>query len=151
MRIQLLAVAAFATLLVGTSYAQDRDPNEAALKYRQSVLTVMGANFGPLVGMVRGRTEFDAAEVKKRANRIRVMSTMIDEAFARDTREADLNTEALDGIWENYDDFSAKAKALTKAASALAASAEQGEGAFKKAFSKTGGSCKGCHDEYRVE
>lgn len=151
MRKGLLTGLFAAVLMTGTGHAADKDPNEASIEYRQAVLTVTYANFVPLAAMAKDRIDFDAEAVELRANRVRMMSTMIEEAFRRDTRGSGYETRALEPIWENYEDFTEKARNLTRAAAALGASASEGEDAFKKAFARTGGACKGCHDEYRSD
>ena len=76
---------------------------------------------------------------------------MIPHVFQRDTSAFDLDTEALDSIWEDYEDFSEKAAASAQAASNLAAATADGQGAVMKAFGALGGSCKACHDNYREQ
>ncbi len=137
--------------LAAAAQANDRDPDAAALKYRQSLMTVVVANVAPIAGMVKGRTAFDGGQMALRAERISMLSGMIEEAFARDTRGADLETEALDVIWENQDDFAAKALKLGETSEALAAAARRGEDAAKDAFKTMAGACKGCHDDYRMQ
>ncbi len=131
--------------------AQERDPDKAAYEYRHSIFVVILANLGPIAGMAKDRIPFDGAEMAKRAERIRVMSTMIEEAFRRDTRGADLDTEAKDEIWDNYTDFSSKAQKLGDAAAALVAAAGDGADPAKEAFRTMAGACKACHDDYRLD
>ncbi len=131
--------------------AQERDPDKAAYEYRHSIFVVILANIAPIAGMAKDRIPFDGAAMAKRAERIRVMSTMIEEAFRRDTRGADLDTEAKDEIWENYDDFASKAQKLGEAAAALAQAAGEGAEPAKEAFRTMAGACKACHDEYRID
>lgn len=143
-----------ATVLAGLTFpalAQERDPDKAAYEYRHSILVVTLGNLAPIAGMVKGRIPFDGGQMAMRAERIRVMSTMIEEAFQRDTRGAELDTRAKDGIWDNYTDFVAKAQRLGEAAEALSAAAVEGAEPAKEAFKKLAGACKACHDDYRHE
>ena len=61
-------------------------------------------------------------------------------------------TEAKPDIWKNPDDFAHKAQDFEAANKQLgdamsAVKADQ----IKAAFAKVQGSCKGCHDKYRME
>ena len=76
---------------------------------------------------------------------------MSPHVFRSDTSAFDLDTEALDNIWADFDNFSSKAAASAQAAADLAAAAEQDQGSAMKAFGALGASCKACHDDYRQQ
>ena len=60
---------------------------------------------------------------------------------------SDPASEAKPEIWTNWEDFVAKANALSTAATALdVASADS----IKAGMGAIGGTCKGCHTTYRV-
>jgi cytochrome c556 len=139
-----------ATMFAAPFAAAQKDPNVRAVEYRQAVLTVLGNNFGPLVAMARGNIPYDAETVKLRARRMHVMTNMMEESFRRDTSEADLETEALDKIWDNWDDFMSKIEDVQQATLAMA-DAPGNMDAFKAAFNEVGGACKSCHDNYRED
>lgn len=150
---RLTTTIALTTLLLASTLASaQKDPNVRAVEYRQAVLTVLGTNFGPLVAMARGNLEYDPEAVSMRAARMHQMTLMMEEAFSRDTSEADLDieTEALDKIWDNWEDFKSKIDDVQAATLALA-EAPGNMDAFKAAFSDTGSACKSCHDEYRKD
>ena len=55
-------------------------------------------------------------------------------------------------IWENFSEFESKADAFAKAATELKAAAASGNaGAVKKAAQAVGGTCKSCHQSYRIK
>lgn len=55
-------------------------------------------------------------------------------------------------IWENFSDFESKADAFAKAATELKAAAASGNaGAVKNAARAVGGTCKSCHQSYRIK
>ena len=89
------------------------------------------------------------ASVSANANKIAQLAPMIPDVFAMDTRSSGVSSDALDGIWEDSDDYKAKAATATERALALAAAADQGQGAFLKAVGGLGSACKGCHEDYR--
>jgi cytochrome c556 len=77
---------------------------------------------------------------------------MIADAFSRDTRSAELETDALPGIWANMADFDQRAMDLQSRAQALLTASRGGdEAATKAAIGQVGRACGGCHDEYRAE
>ena len=144
-----------ASSIVFTSYAQDMTPEEqaaAAVDQRKSLFKTIRYNLGPIAGMAQG-APFDAEVAERNARRIAVMATMIPEMLAVDTSAFDnIETTALDSIWDNQDDIAAKAQALIDNANAFADVAATGEmGATLGAFRAFGGSCGNCHDTYRVD
>jgi len=153
--ILLSAIAMIASGIVFTSYAQDMTPEEqaaAAVDQRKSLFKTIRYNLGPIAGMAQG-APFDAEVAERNARRIAVMATMIPEMLAVDTSAFDnIETTALDSIWDNQDDIAAKAQALIDNANAFADAAATGEmGATLGAFRAFGGSCGNCHDTYRVD
>ena len=151
----LSAIAMIASSIVFTSYAQDMTPEEqaaAAVDQRKSLFKTIRYNLGPIAGMAQG-APFDAEIAERNARRIAVMATMIPEMLAVDTSNFDnIETTALDSIWDNQDDIAAKAQALIDNANAFADTAATGEmGATLGAFRAFGGSCGNCHDTYRVD
>jgi len=149
----LLAFAAVLLLsLSTTTFAASADERAAAAaETRQGLLKVVGSYFGPIYAMVREQIPYDGELVKANAEKIAMLLPMIPDVFRANTSAYDLDTESLDEIWDNIDDFNAKASASAEKAAALAAAADQGQGAAMKAFGEMGGSCKACHDNYRLQ
>ncbi len=55
-------------------------------------------------------------------------------------------------LWQDFSDFETKAKANASAARALAVAARGGDKALvAKAAKRVGGTCKACHDSYRIK
>ena len=55
-------------------------------------------------------------------------------------------------LWEDFADFESKAKANATAARALQAAARSGDTSqMVKAAKRLGGTCKSCHDAYRIK
>lgn len=146
------ALTVVVALFVTNALAMDQEMAEKAAKVRQSVLTVTGWNVAPMAAMAKERIPYDAAQFQQRAERIAFMLDMVPDAFTPDTREAVLETEALDVIWEDFEEFrrlAAQARDRARAAGEAAA-----EGEFRDAqaaFMKMGEACKACHDRFREE
>jgi len=102
--------------------------------------------------MARGEAPFDAAVVSKNSMRLHQMSLMLADAFVTDTRGSGVETEALDVIWENTEEFAGKIEALTTAAGALAEVAGSGdEASVVAAIGELGQKCGSCHDDFRLD
>ncbi len=155
----LVLVSALAMLISGTLFtasAQD-EPTPAqmavaAAETRQSVFKLLLFNLFPIAGMAQG-APFDAELAEKNARNIAVLAPMIPDLFAAmDTRDFDVETEALDVIWEDPSEFAAKAQALLEGANTFAEVAAGGDmAATLGAFRGLGGSCGNCHDDFRVD
>ncbi|MFK7864651.1 MAG: cytochrome c [Pseudohongiellaceae bacterium] len=151
----LSALAVLGSGVLATVSAQDAPTPEqqaaGAVDTRKSVFKLLRFNLIPLVGMAQG-APFDAAVAERNGRRIAALAPMIPDLFAHDTRDFDVETTALDKIWDNQPDFSDKAQALVDNATAFADAAATGErGATLGAFRALGGSCGNCHDDYRVD
>ena len=139
-------------LLTPAAFAQDApSPAEqaaAATETRQAVFKLLGFNIGPIVGMARGEVEFDAAIAERNARRIAALAPMIPDVFAAmDTREYDVETEALPLIWDNMDELAEKAANLVDAANTFADIAATGDqAATLGGLRALGGACGNCHD-----
>lgn len=132
------------------TYAVDDERAAAAYESRHGLFAMVRLYFGPMYGMMRG-APYNADVVKHNAAQISALAKMIPDAFVVDTRENDLDTEALDEIWEDMNDFTSKAATLAERAATLAEQGSTGEDAFKAAFGGMGQACKACHDNYREQ
>jgi cytochrome c556 len=140
---------ALGALVAGSAMAQAKP--EQSIRYRQSVFTLVGWNFGPMAGMVRGAVPFDKAQFAMRAQRVAELSLMPLEGFPKGS-EKGARTEAKPEIWTDWKDFEVKMKNFQAEAKSLAAIAKTGdEAAIKAQFGKTGGTCKACHDKYKTD
>lgn len=154
-------VIAAGLIAIGSSFllvsnAQDPTPEQLAqqaAETRQSLFRLFRYNLGTISSMARGTVEFDAAIAERNARRIAAMAPMIPELFeAMDTRQYDVETEALPVIWEQFDLFQQRAQALVDGANTFADVAAGGDrmetlGAIR-AF---GANCGNCHETFRVD
>lgn len=125
---------------------------EDAVKYRQSAFSLVRENFGYMSGMVRGEIEFDADSFKQRAEALKHLSYIPFDAFSGAGHNVTENSDALPGIWQNWDDFKEKADAFNKAAHELAtASQSESLRSIRPKFMATARTCQQCHDEYRAD
>src|SRR5690349_23318844 len=149
MRKTVLTVIAAALLSAAVTAAAVKP--ETAIHYRQSVYTMIGWNFMPMVGMIKDKTPWDQAEFAKHAERISQLAPQLLEGFPEGSDKG-AETEAKADIWKNMDDFKSKMNDLVRESKTLADVAKAGDEAkTREQFKKTAGACKSCHDKYRSE
>ncbi len=154
----IAAVSASFILASGTFWAAQAQDGPtpaqeaaAAAELRQGLFRLLVFNLRPIAAMAQG-APFDAELAERNARRIAAIAPMIPDVLAHDTRGFDIETEALDLIWDNMDDIETKAQTLIDNANAFADVAAGGEmAATLGAFRALGGSCGNCHDTYRED
>jgi len=151
-------VLALAAGILLTASARDDEPTPAeraagATETRQAVFKLLGYNMGTIGAMAKGDIEFDADIAERNARRIANLASMIPELFARmDTREFNVETEALDVIWENPEQFRSRAMDLVEGANEFADIAAGGDRLeIIGSVREFGSNCGNCHDDFRVD
>ena len=90
----------------------------------------------------------DYASIEAAALRMAAWGDEMPDAFPTGSR----SVGADDALWDNFSDFKAKAEAMASASRALKAAAGSGDKASVTAAAKrVGGTCKSCHDSYRIK
>lgn len=148
----IITLAILGSTLTFAKEANDEKQAKAVTEFRQSIYKLIRSNAGPIGGMARGNVPFDNEVVIKNATRINQLAQMIPDYFVINTSNFDVETEALDKIWENKSDFEKKAGALQSASASLMETAQAGDEAdTKKAIGGIFRTCKSCHDEYKKD
>jgi cytochrome c556 len=123
-----------------------------AVQFRQAVLQLVRSNMGPMGAMAKGEIPFDAEVMIKNSQRIEQLGLMMEDYFTPDTRAFDVETGALDKVWENQADFNQKANDMITAAINVREVATAGASDdYRKAIGALGGTCKACHDDYKKD
>jgi cytochrome c556 len=142
------AVAALAAALPAA--AQFQKP-EDAIKYRQAAFTVMAAHFGRIGAMANGRIPFDAKAVTDNMVIVNDLHKLAFSAFGEGTDKG-LPQRAKPEVWKDSAKFNAARDKMYTEIGKLDAAAKTGNmDAIKAAVGAVGGSCKGCHDDFRAE
>jgi cytochrome c556 len=139
-------------LVAGHANGLDQQQAEKVAKVREAVMTVVGWNVAPMAAMAKEELPYDAAEFEKRAKRIAEMLAMTTDAFRPDTRDAVLDTESLDVIWEEFDELrrlAGEARDKARAAETVAGTGDFAQ--VQAAFLDLGKACKACHERFREE
>lgn len=139
------ALAGALTMGTGLAFAQFQKP-EDAIKYRQSVFTVMANSFGKIGAVVKGEAPYNKDDVTKNAAVVAMLSTLPWQAFGPGTEGG----KAQADIWSDNAKFKAASEKMQLAVANLNTAAQSGDlESIKKAFGAAGASCKNCHDDFR--
>lgn len=149
--ISTIALAALVAAASTPALAQQFAKAEDAIKYRQSVFTVMGTHMGRMGAMANGKAPFDAKAAAESANVLDTLAKLPFAAFGPGT-DLGLNTKALPEIWKDGAKFKDAADKMAAAAAKLNAAVKaSGADGLKAEFGNTGGTCKGCHDNFKAK
>lgn len=141
-------LAAAAVTLALPAAAQFAKP-EDAVKYRKSALFVMQQNFARVAAMAGGKAPFDAKVAADSAAVAEYMSKLPWAGFGDGTDTGD--TKAKPEIWMDKAKFDGYAQKMQTEMSKLSAAAKTGNlDGIKTAVGAVGGSCKTCHDAFRM-
>jgi cytochrome c556 len=121
------------------------DPN---IKYRQALMSVIGANMGAIGDIAKGQLDLPK-NLESHARQISLDSELIASAFRKEV--SDGPTDAKPKIWQDWAKFEQAIVDLREAANGLAQTvADGGDGAAVGAAIKgLGKSCGGCHKPFR--
>lgn len=127
---------------------------EKMINARQGYYQNVRHNAGILFGMAKGEVEYDAAMASTAANNLLLLSQMDTGSYwaaGSSKEEMPGKTRALKKIWDTYPAVGEKGKAFKEAVAAMAAAAGNGVDGIRANAGALGGSCKGCHDEFRAK
>jgi cytochrome c556 len=149
-RLMLAAAAALAAGFTCAALAQTPKP-EDEIRYRQSVMNVMGHSFGALGAMAQGKMAFNAQLAADSAGIVEMMSKLPWNSFGPGTDKG-APTKADTKIWSETDKFKDKSEKMRAEVAKLAQAAKSGdEAAIKAATGDAGKACKSCHDDFRLK
>ncbi len=124
----------------------------AQIEARQEGFKTIGKNFKAINDQLKSGSP-DMQAIQTAAAVLPDVSADLAEWFPAGTGpESGVETEALAIIWEEPVDFSAKIVDAQSAMAALNVAAQSGDAdAIADAVRATGGTCKACHDKYRLD
>lgn len=141
-----LAVVA-ATLAAGMGVAIAADN---PIESRQEMMKNVGASIGVIAKMAKGEMDFDATQANLAMRAINNAALGYTFLFPAGS-ETGMETEASPKIWENMAGFVEKAKALEGVTAKAIATPATNLDELKAQLGMLGGTCKACHDEFRVK
>lgn len=146
-----LLLALLAITLTGTAAAQVKP--EDAIKFRQSGYTFMAWNMARIKMNVEGT--YNKEEVIKSANAIQAIANSGMGALylpGTDKGKGWEDTRVKPELFTNKEGVGKVAGAFVKEANEMAKIAAAGDvAAVKDQFGKLSGTCKGCHDDFKIK
>ena len=144
---QILTAGALAAALLSVPAARAAgDPNEA-IKYRQMVMSSIGAHIGAIAAVLKGKVPH-GGHILGHAKAMHAASHMLDDIFPPDSGVGE--TRAKPEIWEQPEKFKAGVKVFQDASAVLVKAAESGDmAAIGDAIGDVGKACGGCHKPFR--
>ncbi|MBB3976054.1 cytochrome c556 [Rhizobium azooxidifex] len=148
MNLKTMTAATFLCLgaAAATGVAVAQEPQAA----RQQMMKDVGRSMGALAGIAKGEKPYDAEVVRVSLATISEVSKTFPDQFPAGS-ETGAETEASPKIWENPDDFHAKAAQLGKDVDATLAALPGDQAAVAAAIGPIGKNCGACHETYRIK
>jgi len=147
----LVALATTTGLLAALPAAAQFQKPEDAVKYRKAAFTVMGTHFGRIGAMVNGRVPFDGAVAAANAEVVSDLAKLPFAGFVEGTSGTEKG-QPKPVVWTDRAKFDAAAKKMQDEVAKLTVAAKGNNlEQLKAAFGSTSGTCKSCHDDFRVQ
>lgn len=120
--------------------------SEGAIKYRQSVFTLMAYSFSKIGAVVKGESPYNQDEVAKNAAVVTTLSSLPWQAFGPGTEGGGAKPE----VWSKHAQFESAAQKMQIAATNLNNAVQSdNQSSIKKAFGAAAQTCKACHDDFK--
>ena len=116
------------------------------VKERMMLMKEMANNTKTIGQMLKGKTPFDANEVKLALERLSSLSLETPKVFK--INASDPKSEARPAIWDEFDEFTRLSKDLAETSLLLARSID-GIDDLRPALKGVSSGCKACHRQYR--
>ena len=136
---------AAAALIIGGHAMAD---GETEAKYRQAVMKSIGGHMSAMGTILKEQVHLE--DLALHAEGLAGLAEIAPEVFPAGSGVE--KSKALPAIWENPDDFADAMNRLIEASDEMARAAKTGEmSEIGPAIQALGGSCKGCHDDFKAE
>lgn len=115
---------------------------------RMEGMSIMADHVEIIGNMARGLAPFDAEAANAALDALTGEANRIVDLF--EPPATDPHSEARAGIWDNFANFSQRARELELLTMSLAGTIED-RGDLVDALRRVGAQCSGCHEDYRIE
>jgi len=132
----------------GAAYAQFAKP-EDAIKYRQSVMFLIGQHIKRMGAVVQGKAAYKKDDFSANADVVEMLATLPWQAFTQPGTDKG-DTIMTSAVFEKEKQFREISESFQTATAKLAAAARGDDlNAIKAQFGKTVQNCGTCHKEFR--
>ncbi len=142
-----LLVLLAAAFVAGPAFADGHEGSEVDVKYRQKLMSAVGANMGAISDIVKNQMALPG-HVQNHASQLVRSADLVAAAFKKEVYTG--ATDAKAEIWKDWGEFEEAIAGFRKAAKGLEAAAASGDpGAVGPAVRTLGRSCGSCHKPFR--
>ncbi len=135
-----------AVFALTATFAMAADATDPTVKARQELMDMISAHTKVLGDMATEKAPFDAAKATEAKAALAAAAAQIPARF--EANVDDPKSQVVPAIWTNFDDFTAKGKALEDAAIAIDVSSVD---TMKAGLGAIGGACGACHKAYQAK
>ncbi len=140
----LLSLGLLTSFAASAQFAKPED----AIKYRKSVMTVMGTHFSRLGAMAQGKAPFEPKQVVENEAVVELTAKLAWSAFPEGSDKGE--TKAKAEVWKEPAKFKEAQDKFLAETLKLNAAAKSGKlEDLKTAAAAVGGTCKNCHDNFK--
>jgi cytochrome c556 len=144
MKVNRIAGLVAGILLVPSALADGKTEAE----YRQAVMKSIGGHMTAIVTIMKNQVH--TGDLAMHGRGIATLSEVAPNVFPEGSDVA--KSKSLPAVWEDRAGFDEAMNRFTGAAKDFAVAAESGDmSQIGPALKGLGGSCKGCHDDYKAE
>ncbi len=138
-------VGTVALLVANAAFAHEGVKNPAVMA-RMNGMSTIADNMKTVGNMAKGVTQFDVGTAQQALSAIALQASQTPALFQ--DKEDDPKSEAKLEIWDNFEDFTAKAVELETLANQLAPAIESRDD-LRNVLFLMGENCKSCHGAYK--
>ncbi|WP_332305872.1 c-type cytochrome [Rhizobium sp. GR12] len=143
MKLKTIAAAMlFGCLCAGAVYAAGE------VEKREGMMKQIGGSMGALAAISKGEKPYDADVVKAAVTTISTNAKAFPDQFPPGS---ETGSAAAPAIWENFEDFKAKAAKLGTDADTVLAGLPADQAGVATAMKALGADCGACHQTYRLK
>lgn len=145
MKLVATCLAAVFAASLAAEFAIAADP----IAERQELMKTIGRSRKAAADMASGKAPYDAAAAAAALEAVAASAEKFPTLFPPGSDAGE--TEAAPDIWTNTAEFERLAALLASEATAASAAASGGPEALAAAMRGIGGTCRDCHDQFRIE
>jgi cytochrome c556 len=143
MKLKTIAAAMlFGCLCAGAVFAAGE------VEKREGMMKQIGGSMGALAAISKGEKPYDAEVVKAAVTTISTNAKAFPDQFPQGS---ETGSAAAPAIWENFEDFKAKAAKLGADADTVLAGLPADQAGVATAMKTLGADCGTCHQTYRLK
>lgn len=135
-----------ALLALATAAVAHKGVENPAVLERMQLMTSIKDHTATLGEMLKGAAPFDADRAKAARAALARDAARIPALF--EAPETDPKSEAVPAIWDEWDAFEEIAQEMEEAALALDL---EDAGGLKQSFGAYAGTCRACHERFRID